>query len=89
MENWILVTSEDHFFINKNPFREQLIQNNNKNWSRTKYFNKNTDTFTTAPPKDKIYLIWPKVNSFHFEEPNDHVNPMENTHDDTLLIDTQ
>ena len=49
---------------------------------------KNTDTSNTAPHKAKIDCHKPKVKSLQFEEPYDHINPMENTHDDTHLIDT-
>ena len=29
------------------------------------------------------------MNSVRFEDPYDHINPMDNTHDYTHLIDTQ
>ena len=68
---------------------EQLLQNNYKNGSRPKEFNKNTDTSNTAPTQDTIALHQPRVNSVRFGDPYDHTKPMENTHEDTHLIDTQ
>ena len=41
-------------FINKNSAIEQLLQNNNKNGSQPKDFNKNIDTCNTAPPQATI-----------------------------------
>ena len=49
--------------------------------------NKNTDKYNSDPPQDTIYHHQPKVNSVRFEDPYDHINPMENTHEDTHLID--
>ena len=74
--------------INKKSSREQLLHKNNKNGSLPKYFNKNTDTSNTDPTQDTIDCNWPKVNSVRFEYLYDHINPMENTHDDTHLLDT-
>ena len=37
-------------FIKTNPARENLLQNNHKNVSRPKDFNKNTDISNTDPP---------------------------------------
>ena len=69
------------FFINKKTAREKLLQNNHKNGSRPKEFNKNTDKSNTDPPQDKISCHQPKVNSVRFEDPYEHINPTENTHD--------
>ena len=65
--------------------REQLLQNNHKNGSRPKYYNKNIDTSNTAaPPWDTIDLPW-----VLFESPYEDINSMDNTHKDTYLVDTQ
>ena len=69
--------------------REKLLENNHKNVSRPKDFNKNTDKSNTDPPRATIARHRPKVNSVCFEDPYNHINPMENTHEDTHLIDTQ
>ena len=77
-------------YIHKNAPREQHIQKNHKNWSRPNNFNKNKDTSNnTDPHQDTISCPRPKLNSVHFEDPYEHINPMENTHEDTHLIDTQ
>ena len=68
--------------MNKNSDREHILQNNNKNISRPKDFNKNTD-----PTQSTIARHQPKSNSLGFEEPYDHINTMENTHDETHIID--
>ena len=31
----------------------------------------------------------PKANSFRFDDPYEHIHHMENTHEDTYLIDAQ
>ena len=76
-------------FIKKESIRKQLLQNNHKNWSQSKDFNKNTDISNTATPQDTFYRKKPKVNSVRFEDPYDHINPTENTHENTHIIDTQ
>ena len=76
-------------FIKKRSARYQLLQNNHQNLSRTKYFNKNTDAFNAAPPQDSIVCHQPKVNAVRFEDPYEHINPMDNIHEDTHIIDTQ
>ena len=74
--------------------KEKVIQRTapsekSKNVSQPNYFNKNIDTSNnTAPQQAIISLHIPKVNSFLFEDPYDHINPMENTHEDTHLINT-
>ena len=75
------------FFINKNTSREQLLYNNNKNGSWTKDINKNTNKPNKYSPKAKISRYLPKLNSVCFEYPFDHINPMDNTHDENQLID--
>ena len=75
-------------FINKRASREKLLQNNHKNGSLPKYFNKNTDTSKTTPLQATIDLHEPKVNSVHFEDPYENINSMYNTHDETHLLDT-
>ena len=75
-------------FITKKSAREQLLQKNHKNGSRPKEFNKNTDTSNTAPPQATIGRHLSKVNSIRFKDPYDHINPMENTHEDTHPLDT-
>ena len=76
-------------FIKKLSSREKLLQNNHKNISRPKNFNKNTDAYNTAPPWAEISFHWPKFKSVSFEEPYDNINPMENNHENTNLVDTQ
>ena len=68
---------------------EQLLQNNQKIGSQSKDFNKNTNTSNTSPIQATIAHHRPKVNSVRFEDPYNHINPMENIHEDTHLIDTQ
>ena len=76
-------------FTKEESAREQLLKNNNKNGSRHKYFNKNTDTSNTALSQDTIDFHPPKVNSVCFEEPYDHINRIWNTHDYTHIIDAK
>ena len=64
---------------------EYLLQNSHKNGSRPKDFNKYTDTATR---QDKISHHLSKVNSVYLEDPYDHINPMDNTHNDTYFLDT-
>ena len=66
---------------------EQLFQNNHRNGSRTKDFSKNTDKSNKNTPQTTIYCNKPKVNSVLFEDTYDHINPMENTYDDTHLME--
>ena len=69
---------------------EQIPQNNHKHVSQPKYFNKNKDTSkNTGPPQATIYRPHQKVKAVCFDDPYDHINPMENTHEDNHLIDTQ
>ena len=44
------------FFIKKKSAREQLPNDNNKNVSQQKYFNKNTYASNMAPPQATIAL---------------------------------
>ena len=76
-------------FINKNSARENLLQNNHKKGPRPKDFNRNNDTSNTAPTQSTIDDHWPKANSVRFEDLYDHINPMDNTHEDTHLMDTK
>ena len=39
---------------------------------------KNTDISITAPPQATIDRHRPKVKSFRFEDPYEHINPMDN-----------
>ena len=66
--------------INKNSAIEQLLQNNHKNRSRPKDFNKNIDTTKTSPPQATIDFNKPKVKSVQFEHPYNHINSIDNTH---------
>ena len=50
---------------------------------------KKTDAYNTAPPQDTIAQNWLKLNSVRFEEPYEHINPMDNTHEDIHIIGTQ
>ena len=80
------------FYLKKKSLREKILHKNHKHGSRPKDFNKNTDTsYNTypSPTQATISLPFPKVISVRFEYPYDHINPMENTHEDTNLIDTQ
>ena len=43
--------------------------------------------YSSAHPKAKISRHGPKINSVLFEYPYYQINPMENTNDDTQLID--
>ena len=69
--------------------REQILQKNNKNISQPKEFNKNTDTPKTDPSKATISQYLQKSNPVRFSDPYDHINPMDNTHDETHILDTQ
>ena len=42
----------------------------------------------TGPLQATIYPPCPKLNSVFFDDPYEHINPMENTHEDTHPIDT-
>ena len=75
-------------FIREKISRKQFLQNNTKIGSRPKYNNKNTDTSSISPPRATISCHWPKVNSVCFEDPYDHINDMNNTHDYTHILDT-
>ena len=70
----------------ENPAREQLLQKNYKNVSQPKDFNNNTDTSNIDPPKATIARHLPKVNSVRFEDPYEHIDPTENTHEYTHII---
>ena len=73
------------FLIKKNPERDQLLHNNHG--SIPKDFNKNTDTSRSVPPKAIFARHRPKVKSVCFEYPYENINYMNNTNDDTHLID--
>ena len=53
-----------------------------------KYVNKNIDTSISAPRKATLARNKRKLNSVQFVDPYDHVNLMENTNDDTHLVDS-
>ena len=75
------------FFIKKKASREQILQNN-ENVSRPKYINKNTDISRSYPPTAIIACHQPKINSVRFEDPHNQINPIENTNNDTQIIDS-
>ena len=78
------------FYIHAKAPREQLLNKNHKHGSIPKEYNRNKYTSkNTGPPQDTIYCPRPKVNSFYFDDPYDHICHMENTHEDTHLIDTK
>ena len=69
------------FFIHENTPREQLIQNNHRHGSRPKEFNKNKDASKNKGPlQAKNACPITNVISVRFDDPYDHINPMENTH---------
>ena len=76
-------------FTNKNSGREHIPQNNHKNRLLLKHLNKNKDTSNTSTNLDKISSHRLKVNSICFEDPYDHINHVDNTHEYDHLIDTQ
>ena len=55
----------------------------------TKRLQLKTNKSNIDPPQVTIARHQPKNKSFRFEDQNDHINPMENTHKDTHIIDTQ
>ena len=73
-------------FINKKAPREKIIHNNNKHGKSTKDFKNNIDTSSSGSPRTKLFRHKPKVNSVRFGDPYDHINPTENTNDETHLI---
>ena len=77
-------------YIHAKVHREQLLQNNHKHGSRTKYFNKNKDTLkNTGSPQENISCHSTKVISVQFDYPYDHIHHMDHNHEDTHIIDTQ
>ena len=72
--------------INKKAAIEHLFKNSHKNGSRSKDFNNNIDTSSSAPPKATIVCHKPKVNLVLFVDPYNHINLGENTNDNTNLI---
>ena len=76
--------------IHKKTPIEKILQKNHKHGSLPKDFNNNKDTSRNKDIlQDKISCPCPKVNSVRFEDPYDHINPMENNHEDTHIMDTQ
>ena len=73
--------------MNKNSAREQILKNNHKHRSWTKYFNKNVETSISGPPKSGLVRHKPKLNSFIFVETCDHINPMDNANDGNHFVD--
>ena len=71
-------------YIHKKSFRENILQKNHKHGSQAKYFNNKKTSKNTAPPQATISRPLQKVNSVRFEDPYNHINPMENH-----LFDTQ
>ena len=67
-------------------YREQLLQDNHKNVSILKYFNKKTDKSKPDPPHATIDCHQPKVNLFQFEDPYYQTNPMDNKNDENHHI---
>ena len=47
---------------------------------------KKIDLSISAPPKATISCHKPKVSSAHFEDSYYHINPIENTNNDTRII---
>ena len=82
---WKPTLSEAHYLSRKEA-RENKIQNNHKNGSRPKEFNKNIDTSISAPPRDKFLRNKPKVNSVWFVEPYDHINTVDINNESTYLV---
>ena len=74
-------------FIKKKESRELLPQNNHRNGSRPKGFNKNIDSSISALPKAKNVRHKPKVDSVCFDDTHGHINIMENANDYTHIID--
>ena len=75
-------------FINKKESTEHILQNNHKHGSITKDLNRNIDTSISGPSKYTLVRHKPKVNLVRFFDPYDHINPMDNTNDETHLVDT-
>ena len=75
--------------MKQNSSRKQLLQNNDKNGSQHKDFNKNHETPNTDPPQATIALHHLKVNSVRFKYLYGHIKPRDDTHEATHLIDTQ
>ena len=49
---------------------------------------KNTDMSNTYPPQDTTAWHWTKFKSVRFEDPYEHINPMENANYVTHLLYT-
>ena len=75
-------------FINKKSAREQSLQGNYKNVARPKDLNK-TLIKQHRSSSGYNFLSLTKIEAVQFEDTNEHINPMDNTHDDTHPIDTQ
>ena len=77
-------------YIHAKAPREQLLRKNQKHGLSPKQLNKNKDTSkNTGPPQATIDRPRPKVNSFRFDDPYDHIHHMDHNHEKTHLIDTQ
>ena len=78
------------FYIHAKAPREKLLQNNQnmdhnqRTLMKYIYMSKNR-----VPPQDKMSRPHPNVNSVCFDDPYDYIHHIENTHEDTHLIDTQ
>ena len=57
-----------------------------KHGLRSKGFNINVKMSISYPPKDTFVHNKHKLNSVRFIDPYDHINPTENTNNETLLI---
>ena len=49
----------------------------------------NNENYNTSPPRATFSCHQLKVKSVRFEDPYDRINIMDNTHDDTHLIDAR
>ena len=86
---------EKNFFPLRGPlFIEKYRQRTapseqSQNVSQPKGLNKNNDTSNTYLPKATIDRHQPKLNPVRFKDPYGHINPTENTHEDTHITDAQ
>ena len=89
MEHYIIVPSEDHCtYIKIHPENNSFRTITNIDHNQKTSIKKNTYN-NIGSPQATISCLHSKVNSVHFEDPYDHINPMYNTNEDTHLIDTQ
>ena len=72
--------------INKKAAREQQIQNYHKHGWIPQNFFKNIDTSRSGPPKSKLVRHKHKINSAHFVESYDQINPTDNNNNSNQLV---